>query len=144
VFSTASTQILSSSSTSAMAAFNSLARAGSPLITRRGDRPAFEGEQLVVVSAPLLPHKTGRGYSNPFMRAVRSVNGQPVKNLAQLVELLRDSRDEFVIFDFSERESDRVVLARADMAAATEELLGDNGIRAQGSPHLLEIWNAKK
>src|SRR5205814_1846294 len=30
---------------------------GSPLVTRRGDRPRFEGEELVVVAAPMFPHK---------------------------------------------------------------------------------------
>jgi S1-C subfamily serine protease len=144
VFSIPSIQLLGASSTSALTVFNTFARTGSPLVTRRSERPAFEGEQLVMVSAPLLPHKTGRGYSNPVMRVVRSVNGQPVKNLVHLIELLRDNKDDFIVFDFSEKESDRLVLARAEIATATEELLNDNGIRAQGSPHLLEIWNAKK
>ncbi len=144
VFSIPTAQLLGGTTASAATAFNTLARTGSPLVTRRSERPAFEGEQLVIVSAPLLPHKTGRGYANPVMRVVHSINSQPVKNLVHLVELLRDARDEFVVFQFAERESDNLVLKRAEIAAATDELLTDNGIRAQGSPHLLEVWNAKK
>jgi hypothetical protein len=29
------------------------------------------------------------------------------------------------------------------MSAATEEILTDNGIRAQGSPDTLKVWSAK-
>lgn len=144
VFSIPSTQLLGVSSSGATSVFNAWARNGSPLVTRRSDRPAFEGEQLVMVSAPLLPHKLGRGYSNPVMRVVQSVNGVTVKNLSHLVELLRDNREEFIVFKFFGREADSIVLARSEVAAATEDLLNDNGIRAQGSASLLEIWNAKK
>jgi S1-C subfamily serine protease len=144
VFSIPSSQLLSVSTPAAANVFNSWARAGSPLVTRRSERPAFEGEQLVMVSAPMLPHKLGRGYTNPVMRVVHTINGKQVKNLAHLVELLRDNREEFIVFDFAGRESDSIVLARSEVAVATEDLLNDNGIRAQGSPHLLEIWNAKK
>jgi S1-C subfamily serine protease len=144
VFSIPSSQLLGASTTAAANVFNTWARNGSPLVTRRSERPAFAGEQLVMVSAPMLPHKIGRGYTNPVMRVVQAINGTSVKNLAHLVELLRDSRDEFIVFDFAGRETDSIVLNRAEVAAATEELLNDNGIRAQGSPHLLELWNAKR
>jgi hypothetical protein len=30
------------------------------------------------------------------------------------------------------------------MEAATEEILTDNGVRSQGSPDTMAIWNAKK
>jgi len=32
---------------------------------------------------------------------------------------------------------------RNEMLAATEEILTDNGVRSQGSPDTLAIWNAK-
>ncbi|MEO7796374.1 MAG: serine protease, partial [Opitutaceae bacterium] len=67
---------------------------------RRGDKPAFPGEQLVVVSSPFFPHKLSTGYSNPFTRVVESVNGKHVNNLNHLVELLRDTKEEFVTIEF--------------------------------------------
>lgn len=143
VFSTPSAEMLGSTSENAMRVFHAMARNGSPLVARRGDRPAFEGEQLVIVSSPLLPHRLGRGYTNPVMRVVHSVNGAPVKNLGHLVEVLRDTKEDFIVFEFTARESDAIVLSRTEAVAATEELLTDNGIRAQGSPYLMEIWEAR-
>lgn len=117
------------------------ARAGSPLATRRGDRPAFEGEELVMVSAPLFPHKTSKGYSNPFTRVVAKINGTAIRNLNHLVEFLRDAKDPFIAIEFAGHSVEVIVLPRAECMAATEEILSDNGVRAQGSPDTLAIWN---
>jgi S1-C subfamily serine protease len=114
----------------------------SPLATRIGDTPAYEGEELVVVAAPFLPHRLAKDYSNPAGEVVKSINGVPVKNLAHLVQLLRDSKDEFIVIDFQQRGAESIVFPRQDMQAATEELLTDNGIRAQGSADTLAIWSA--
>jgi hypothetical protein len=35
------------------------------------------------------------------------------------------------------------VYRRAEMLAATDEILSDNGIRAQGSADLLAIWQGR-
>ncbi|HEY0954775.1 MAG TPA: trypsin-like peptidase domain-containing protein [Roseateles sp.] len=118
----------------------SAARTGSPLITRLNERPAFPGQQLVFISAPLMSHKISRGYTNPMLRVVEKVNETPVKNLVHLVELLRDAKGEFVVFSFSGEGPDTLVLPRADVAEATEAILADNGIRAQASPELLKVW----
>jgi S1-C subfamily serine protease len=117
---------------------------GSPLITRVGDKPAFEGERLVVVTSPFFPHKLAKGYGNPAWQVVKSVNGHPIKNLAHLVEVLRDLKDEFVTFEFNARTTgETVVFPRAEMVAATNDILTDNGIRSQGSPDILKIWETK-
>lgn len=116
---------------------------GSPLATRRGDQPGSPGEELVVVSSPFFPHKLSTGYSNPIAEVVRAVNGVPVKNLRHLVELLRDSRDEFITFDFARRNGESPVFVRKEMLAATDEILTDNGIRSQGSPDTLAVWKAR-
>jgi len=120
-----------------------LAYMKSPLITRVTDRPTVEGERLVFVSSPFVPHKLAKGYSNPSQQVVKSVNGQQIKNLVHLVELLRDSKDEFVRFEFDIRGGETPVFPRAEMIAATDEILTDNGIRSQGSPDVMTIWNAK-
>ena len=115
---------------------------GSPLITRRSDKPAFPGEELVVVSSPFFPHKLAKGYDSPVSRVVRAVNGVTIKNLRHLVELLRDSKDEFLAFEFAGR-GETLIFPRKDMVAATDDLLSDNGIRDQASPGLLEVWKDK-
>ena len=116
---------------------------GSPLIRRVGDPPAFKGERLVVVSSPFFPHKLCEGYSNPMAQVVKSVNGIAIKNLAHLVQVLRDCTDEFVTFDFDNRYGETLVFRRAEMLAATDDVLTDNGIRSQGTLDVMDIWNAK-
>jgi hypothetical protein len=75
---------------------------------------------------------------------VKTVNGHPIKNLAHLVEVLRDLKDEFVTFEFNTRTTgETIVFPRAEMVAATNDILTDNGIRSQGSPDVLQIWEAK-
>jgi S1-C subfamily serine protease len=115
----------------------------SPLVTRRGDQPAFAGEELVVISSPFFPHKLSKGYGNPSAYVLFSVNGTPVKNLLGLVALLRDLKDEYVILEFEHRGGESMVFSRKEMTAATEEILTDNGVRAQGSPDTMAVWNAK-
>lgn len=116
---------------------------GNPLVTRVADQPAFPGEGLVVVSSPFFPHRLVQGYSNPRSQVVKAVNGIRVKNLNHLVEILRDAKGEFVTFDFEMRYGETLIFPRAQMAAATDEILTDNGVRAQGSPDTLAVWNAK-
>jgi S1-C subfamily serine protease len=115
----------------------------SPLVTRRGDMPAFPGENLVVVSSPFFPHKLAKGYGVPAARVVETINGTHVNNLAHLVELLRDSKDDFIRIEFGGRDAEAIVLPRKDCIAATDDILTDNGVRAQGSADTLAVWNVK-
>ena len=115
----------------------------SPLITRFDDKPAFPGEELVVVPSPFFPHKLAEGYSSPFCEVVKAVNGIPIKNLNQLVEVLRDAKGESITVAFDDRDGETLVFPRAAMLAATDDILTDNGVRSQGSADTLAIWNAK-
>lgn len=115
---------------------------GSPLAGRFGQRPAFPGERLVVVVHPMFTHPIVQGYSNPFMRVVASVNGIKPKNLAHLVETLRDLKDEFVTFEFAgTRGVETIVLRRDEALKATEDVLNDNGIRQETSEDLRALWH---
>jgi S1-C subfamily serine protease len=117
---------------------------GNPLVRRWGDKPAFEGQQIVVVSSPFFPHKLAKGYSQPYFQAVKSVNSIPIRNLGHLVEVLRDLKTEFITIEFDNNVGgETLVFPRAEMLAATDEILTDNGIRSQGSPDTLAVWNAK-
>jgi S1-C subfamily serine protease len=116
---------------------------GSPLLTRAGDRPAFPGEELVVISSPFFPHPLAQGYGNPVARVVTMVNGTKIRNLRHLVEVLRDLQDPFVTFEFAGMGTETLVFPRKETVAATDEILNDNGIRSQGSPDAMAVWNAK-
>ncbi len=120
-----------------------LSDSSSPLMTRMSDQPAFPGEGLVVIASPFFPNKLDEGYGDPRFQVVKTVNGIPVKNLNHLVEILRDSKDEFITIECDSRFSETMVFPRAQMLAATDEILTDNGVRSQGSPDTLAIWNAK-
>jgi S1-C subfamily serine protease len=116
---------------------------GSPLITELGGLQRPERTELVVVPAAMFPHRISKGYSSPMGAVVKTVNGTPVRSLAHLVELLRDLKDEFVTFEFDGRLGEALVFRREELLGATEQILTDNGVRAQGSPDVLRIWPAK-
>ena len=138
------TPTTSATSTAAsLRALTVLAAEGNPLMKRLRDAPAFEGEGLVMVASPLFPHRLSKGYSNPLAQVVKSVNGTPVKNLYHLVELLRDSTNENITIEFDRREGETMVFPRREFIDATDEILTDNGIRSQGSPDTLRVWNAR-
>jgi S1-C subfamily serine protease len=123
------------------AAFSAM---GNPMLGRRGEDLSQIGEELVVISSPLFPHKLSLGYSNPQFKVVRAINGEPVKNLKNLVELLRDSHDQFIAIEFMGSLTETIVLPREAALAATGEILADNGIRDQGSPDIMQVWNQKQ
>ncbi len=145
VFSVATEELIanSTSGTSGPVTYAVMSEVGNPLIARRGEKPAFDGEELVVVPSPFFPHKLSKGYKNPSLRVVESVNGIAVKNLAHLVQLLRDSTDEYIVIVFGGRSAENLVLPRVAVRLATDDILSDNGVRAQGSADMLAIWNAK-
>jgi PDZ domain len=117
---------------------------GNPLMSRIYDKPAFEGERIVVISSPFLPHRLSEGYSNPMWQVVRSINGNRVKNLENVVEILRDSNDQFIKIEFNKLYGgETIIFPRKEMVAATDEILTDNGIRSQGSADTLAVWNKK-
>jgi S1-C subfamily serine protease len=143
VFSKASLEFVGRFISSQSNLFAALSIAGSPLATRLGDTPAFDGEELVIVSSPSFPHKLVKGYSNLGGKVVRTVNDTAIKNLKHLVEVLRDSKTDFIKIDFAGRYSETTIFPRKDMVNATEEILTDNGIRSKGSPDTLAVWNSK-
>jgi hypothetical protein len=116
---------------------------GNPMVARLGDRPDAERQELVIVPSPLFPHALSKGYSDPTGAVVKSVNGTPVRSLAHLVALLRDLKDEYVTLDFDNRASEAMVFPRAQLVSSTDAILTDNGVRAQGSPDMMKIWEGK-
>ena len=122
-----------------------LARAAfrmNPMVVRWGDRPEFDGERLVVVASPFFADKLAQGYSSPSGRVVRNVNGVPIRNLRHLVEIVRDSKDEFIQIETADLFGETLVFRREELLAETDKILSDNGIRSQGSSDALGVWNA--
>ena len=142
VFSRATTEFMAGPNGNA-AMLAGMSFAANPLVTRRGDAPDSEREELVVIAAPFFPHKLMNGYSTRFFSVVDSVNGVPVRSLAHLVALLRDQTDELLTFRFQQRDAEMLVVPRKEMLAATESVLTDNGIRSEASADMLKIWNEK-
>ncbi len=122
---------------------NPAALPGTPLLKRNGDRAAFPGEELVVVTAPMLAHKVAKGYADPFGQVVADVDGVKVKNFRHLVELLRDGRGEYVTLRFCGDLSETMVFRRAAMEEATEQVMAENGIPKRGTDDVMAVWNAK-
>ncbi|HTB62824.1 MAG TPA: trypsin-like peptidase domain-containing protein [Opitutales bacterium] len=118
---------------------------GSPLMTRRGDKPAFPGEQLVVVASPLFSHDIDVGYEKePVAWVLKSVNGTPIKNLLQLAQLLNDSKDEFLKFEFAGTGLETFIFPRQALKDSTTGILSDNDILSQGSPDILKALSDAK
>jgi hypothetical protein len=115
----------------------------SPISARRNARMQSPGEELVVVTSPMLPHRMTRGYGEPFGQVVESVNGTKIKNFRHLVETIRDNRDEFLTFRFAEDGAETMVFHRKAMLDATEPLMSQNGIPHRGSDDVLPVWVMK-
>jgi S1-C subfamily serine protease len=142
VFSTATWQLLSNLENNA-GLLRILGAVKSPLITRALDPPDPGTQELVVVSSPFFPHKLATGYSNPAGSVVYSINGTHVRSLEHLVAVLRDLKDPFVSIEFDQKGNEALVFSRAAMLAATDDILTDNGVRAQGSPKVMAVWQEK-
>lgn len=139
VFSRASTAFLAAINNNANL-LNALSLTRNPLITQRVDPPDAQHQELVVISSPLFPDKLGEGYANHTGSIVYSVNGTPVRSLAHLVTLLRGLKSDYVVFELDGRGGEAMVFPRKEMLAATDRILTDNGVRAQGSPDMLAVW----
>lgn len=100
-----------------------------------------EDVELVTAGLSFLPHAITKGYSDPWFGVIKKFNDVEVRNVKHLVELMRDSKEEYFVFEFVGEGYETYVFERGKFLAATEEVLDDNGIRRQGTPELLKVWN---
>jgi S1-C subfamily serine protease len=115
----------------------------SPLVTRRYDKPRFDGEELVVVTSPMFPHRITKGYDDPERFVLAEVNGQRVKSLQHLVQLLRDDTQPQITLKFaraSRRTHETMVFDRVELLESTAKIIEENGIRYPYSPDLRPVW----
>ena len=117
----------------------------SPLLSRTTDKPAFDGEELVIVPSPFFPHKLVRWLRPAVLpgREMRSTTSasktSPTSSRYCATPRMNSSASNSTIATAKPSSS-----PAREMLAATDEILTDNGIRTQGSPDTLAVWNAKK
>lgn len=120
-----------------------LARRNSPILARMDDPPAFEGEQMVAGPYKMHTHKIGKGYEVQFFPILKKFNGESVKNLKDLVAKVKASKDEYLIFEWADDDAETLVFKREELLKSTDEILDDNGIRAQMSDDVKGVWDGK-
>jgi S1-C subfamily serine protease len=121
----------------------SASQQNSPLVTRRYDKSRFDGEELVVVASPMFPHRITKGYDDPERFVLSEVNGQRVRSLQHLVQILRDDAQAQVTLKFaraSRRTHETMVFNRAELLESTAKIIEENGIRYPSSPDLRPLW----
>jgi S1-C subfamily serine protease len=115
----------------------------SPLITRRYDKPRFDGEELVIVASPMFPDRITKGYDDPERFVLSEVNGHRVTSLRDLVQFLHDDREPQITLKFakaSRRTHETMVFNRAELLESTAKVIEENGIRYPYSPDLRPLW----
>lgn len=122
--------------------FSFFASRKSVLISRFSEAPAFDGEQLVIISNRMFPHPIRKGYGNPMLNVLSHINDEKVKNLEHAVTLIRDATGEFLEFTFAGH-TESVVFKREEFLESTETILESEGIRYQFSKSLRGIWDSE-
>ncbi|MBI3467439.1 MAG: serine protease, partial [Planctomycetes bacterium] len=112
----------------------------SPLLSRRNDRQAFEGEELVMVASRMFPHRIGQGYDDPFGQVVSRVNGVSIRNFRHFVETIRDLKDRYMVIEFADKNVEALVFDHEEVLRVTDEILEDNGIREPCSEDVLGVF----
>jgi S1-C subfamily serine protease len=120
----------------AMAVVNRVLGDTSPILSRLTDERAFPGEELVMIACPLFSHPLSNGYDAGPFSVVGRVNGIAIQNLVHLAEVLTTAKDEYVVLEFADHGTETLVFRRAEVEAAAEEILEDNGIRSRASADL--------
>lgn len=117
-----------------------LAVTGSPIALRSEHVKAFEGEELVVIARDFLPHPITKGYEITYRPTVKKVNGESVRSLTHMIEIIKDIDDDFLVFEFHDQNQETLVFDREELLESTEEILEDNSIRRQGSERFEDVW----
>jgi hypothetical protein len=119
-----------------------LAAVGSPVALRADEEQAFPGEELVVLASGFLPHPITKGYAVSYRPTVKTVNGTAVRSLSHMLELVKQSDERYLVFEFFDENQEVLVFDREALLEATEEILEDNSIRRQGSERFMSVWES--
>jgi S1-C subfamily serine protease len=120
-----------------------LIRQRSPLLDRFDTRPAFEGEQLVILTT-VLPHRLAQGYNMRDSVIVKEVDGTKIRNLRHLAECLRDAKNTQVVISLYDRDAELLVMDRREAIEAAEDIQSEYAIRKPYSDDLKAVFENKK
>lgn len=111
----------------------------SPLAQRVGGLREFDGEELVVLTSPVLPHRITKDYEAVYFPVLKSINGEAVRSLRHMAELVADADRGFITFEWYDSGVKTMVFDAEDFRQAHETILDDNGIRRPWSDDLDEV-----
>jgi S1-C subfamily serine protease len=97
-------------------------------------------DELVTVCCRILPHKLTKGYGITPLSIVTHINNQPVKNLRQMIELVKEIKNEYIVFRFEQDYEEKIVLDPKRVARYQQEILRNNNIPSPCSDNLKDIW----
>lgn len=82
----------------------------------------FKDSEDIVVFATRLPHPIN-AYADDFdNKVLTAINGQPIQSMSDIIRIIEDSKDEFLVFDFYGPEAP-LVIPREKALAAHKEIL---------------------
>jgi len=104
---------------------------------RDRDKP---DDEIVVACSPIIPHKLNKGYSITPLSVVTHVNDQPIRNLRHMIQLIKDNKEDFIIFTFEEDYENKQVYSPERVSKYMPEILQNNNIPFACSQDLRDIW----
>ena len=90
-----------------------------------------EPDQELVICSQVLAHEINVGYEDFSNLAVEKFNGEPIKNLKQLVKLVENCTEEFLTFELDMKTL--VVLDNEKAKQSTKEILDVHAIPSNKS-----------
>lgn len=136
VFTQATSELVGALPPRYIQAFNFL---GNPLAIKARSEPAFEGEELVIVAAPMFDHRITKSYDRSHLSVLSKINGIKIKNLRHLATVINELDSKFITIEFDQRVGETLVFKRTELIDSTEEIVTDNGIRYTTSKDLRDL-----
>ena len=113
---------------------------GSPIGTNLDEQALPEGKEFVALLTDTLGHPIAGGYYMLPGQTLKAVNDRKVVTFSDFVKFITSTDDEWLVFEFNEANSDRMVFNRQALFDATEDVLEDNGIRHATSKAFRHLW----
>jgi len=136
VFSPVTAELLSAAGT---APLGLLAVNGSLLTQLLGKQREHDDDEIVVTCSPILPHKINKGYEVGPLSVVTHVNATPIRNLRHMIELIKENKEEFIVFRFGDKGEDKLVFDPKKVEQLNPQILRNYNIPSACSEDLRDI-----